>query len=90
MIRLLKLQKAVYLIVLGILSFVISRILYGNQSKNGIYFEMISGALLMIGALWFLYPILFAKKNNDGNVEVLIDENLADEQDNSEVNTGTK
>lgn len=90
MIRLLKLQKAVYLIVLGILSFIISRILYGNQSKSGIYFEMISGALLMIGALWFLYPVLFAKKNSDGNVEVLVDEDLADEQDDSEVNTGTK
>lgn len=73
MIKLLKLQKPLCLIILGILSFITSRILYGANVKNGVYFEFASGALLVIGALWFLYPILFAKKNDKGRVEISTD-----------------
>ncbi|SER07254.1 isoleucyl-tRNA synthetase [Pedobacter rhizosphaerae] len=76
MIKLLKLQKAVFVILLGIISFVAYRVLDAYEIKWGIYLEMLAGVLLMIGALWFLYPILFAKKDDDGNVEIITDPNV--------------
>ena len=73
MIKLLKLQKAVLLIILGVLSFIAYKILDANEVKSGIYFEMLAGVLLIVGALWFLYPILFSKPDKDGNVEIITD-----------------
>jgi uncharacterized membrane protein HdeD (DUF308 family) len=76
MIKLLKLQKPLFLIIAGIISFIVARIMYGYNIKNGIYLEMLSGAFFIIGALWFLYPILFSKKNEDGKVKILTDETV--------------
>ncbi len=73
MIKLLKLQKAVFLIAAGILSFIISKVMDANNIKSSIYLKELSGVLLIVGALWFLYPILFAKKDKDGNAEILTD-----------------
>jgi hypothetical protein len=73
MIRLLKLQKAVFVIIAGVLSFIAYKILDSYEVKGSIYLEMLSGVLIMIGALWLLYPILFAKKDEDGNAEIITD-----------------
>ncbi|WP_421938260.1 isoleucyl-tRNA synthetase [Pedobacter sp.] len=73
MIKLLKLQKAVFVILAGIISFVAYRVLYAYEIKWSIYLEMLAGVLLIVGACWFLYPILFAKKDDDGNVEIITD-----------------
>ncbi|SFA50977.1 hypothetical protein SAMN04488511_109226 [Pedobacter suwonensis] len=73
MIKLLKLQKAVFVIAAGLLSFIAYKILDANEVKGSIYFQMLAGVLVMIGALWLLYPILFAKKDKDGNAEIITD-----------------
>lgn len=73
MIKLLKLQKAVFVIAAGLLSFIAYKILDANEVKGSIYFQMLAGVLIMVGALWLLYPILFAKKDKDGNAEIITD-----------------
>jgi len=71
MIKVLKLQKAVYVIILGIIGLIAFKIMEANKIESGIYVLKLSGILFLIGAIWFLYPILFAKKVNE--VEVQLD-----------------
>lgn len=80
MIKVLKLQKAVIAIILGILSLVVYLILREQQEDVAIYFLEASGLLFILGALMFLYPILFAKKDANGAVQLNpeIDPNLPD------------
>ena len=62
MIKVLKLQKAVYLIILGILALIASQIMSAKEINGDQFVLGLSGALFVIGSLMFLYPILFAKK----------------------------
>ncbi|HKG05992.1 MAG TPA: hypothetical protein VKB19_06025 [Pedobacter sp.] len=62
MIRILKLQKAVIAVVLGVLAIVAYRIMSEHEIAASKFMLPISGILLMAGALMFLYPILTAKK----------------------------
>lgn len=71
MIKVLKLQKAVYIIILGIIGLIAYKILEANRIDSALYVLKLSGVLFLVGGLWFLYPILFAKKVND--VEVQLD-----------------
>ncbi|WP_412466214.1 isoleucyl-tRNA synthetase [Pedobacter sp. KLB.chiD] len=73
MIKLLKLQKAVFVIAAGLLSFITYKILDAYEVKGSVYFQMLAGVLIMVGALWMLYPILFAKRDKDGNAEIITD-----------------
>ena len=73
MIKLLKLQKAVLILILGILSFVAYRILSANEVSWARYLQILAGILVMVGALWMLYPVLFAKQDKDGNAEIITD-----------------
>lgn len=67
MIKVLKLQKAVIAIILGVIALVVAQIMSGNRVSGSSYVLGLSGLLLIIGALLFLYPILFAKKvDTDG------------------------
>lgn len=70
MIKVLKLQKAVYLIILGIIGLIAFKIMEANRIESGIYVLKLSGLLFLAGALWFVYPILFAKKVNDTEVQL--------------------
>ncbi|WP_443945894.1 isoleucyl-tRNA synthetase [Pedobacter sp. AW1-32] len=89
MIRLLKLQNAVIVIIAGILCFVAYKVLDNSHVKGAIYLQMLAGALLIIGAFWFLYPIIFAKKDADGNAEILTDPTVeVPEEDESKVTEG--
>jgi len=72
MIKHLKLTKAIVAIVLGIVALIAAKVMEaykidGNQIVLGV-----SGVLLIVGALMFLYPIVFAQKaDKDGkNVEL--------------------
>jgi drug/metabolite transporter superfamily protein YnfA len=82
MIKILKLQKAVIAIILGIISLVIYKVLVEQKNDGSQYFLEAAGLLFIIGALMFLYPILFAKKDRSGRVELdpKLQEN-ADEND---------
>lgn len=70
MIKVLKLQKAVYLIILGIIGLIAFKIMEANKIESGIYVLKLSGLLFLVGAVWFIYPILFAKKVNDMEVQL--------------------
>lgn len=70
MIKILKLQKAVYVIILGIIGLIAFKVMEANRIESGIYVLQLSGVLFLIGALWILYPIFFAKKVNDTEVQL--------------------
>lgn len=70
MIKVLKLQKAVYLIILGVVGFIAFKIMEANKIEEGIYVLRLSGLLFLAGAVWFLYPIMFAAKVNDEEVQL--------------------
>jgi len=84
MIRLLKLQKAVWVLVLGILTYIAYKILETYDVSGSRYVQMLAGVLVMAGALWMLYPILFAKKDNDGNAEIITDPTVEIPEDEEE------
>lgn len=70
MIKVLKLQKAVIVFVLGIIALIAYKVMAGNDMEQSNYMLSVSGILLMLGALMFLYPIVFAKKDKEGSVEL--------------------
>jgi len=72
MIKNLKLTKAVVAIALGIVALIVAKIMEAYKVSGNQLVLAVSGVLLIIGALIFLYPILFAKKaDKDGkNVEL--------------------
>jgi len=80
MIKVLKLQKAVLAIILGLILLIVYFILREQKNENAIYFLEATGLLFMVAALMFLYPILFAKKDNNGAVQLDpdLDPNLPD------------
>lgn len=70
MIKAMKLQKAVIAIILGVLALVAYLIMDANDVSWSKYVLEGSGLLLMLGAFLFLYPILFARKDREGCVEL--------------------
>lgn len=70
MIKVLKLQKGVISIILGVIGLVVYLLLREQKEEVSMYFLEASGVFLMAGALIFLYPILFAKKDSDGCVQL--------------------
>ena len=61
MLKVLKLKKAVYVIILGVLALIVAQLMSEHKVDHSSLVLGISGALFVIGALMFLYPILFAK-----------------------------
>jgi membrane protein CcdC involved in cytochrome C biogenesis len=70
MIKVMKLQKAVIAMLLGIIALVIYMIMSATDISWSKYILEASGLFLMSGALLFLYPILFARKDKGGCVEL--------------------
>lgn len=70
MIKLLKLRKAVFLIVLGFLALITSRIMSVKDIEGSSFLLGVAGVLFIIGSLMFLYPILFAKKIDNDSKKV--------------------
>ncbi|WP_316835779.1 isoleucyl-tRNA synthetase [Pedobacter nutrimenti] len=81
MVKVLKLQNAVIVIVLGLLLLIPYKVMSINRMDSSIYFLEASGALLIIGALMFLYPILLGKKDKEGNVELDPEQEIVEEAD---------
>jgi len=65
-----KLQKAVIAIILGVLALIAYLIMDANDISWSKYILEASGLFLMLGAFLFLYPILFARKDKEGCVEL--------------------
>lgn len=70
MIKVLKLQKAVIAIILGVISLVVYFLMREQKDDVAIYFLEAAGVLFIIGALMFIYPILFSKKDSEGAVQL--------------------
>lgn len=70
MIKYLKLQKAVYAVVLGVVALIVAQVVRANNGNGANFILGLSGALFMVGSALFLYPILFAKKTQDHDGEV--------------------
>jgi hypothetical protein len=67
MIKYLGLKKALIVVALGIIALISAKIMEENKADGRDLVLGISGGLLIVGALMFLYPILFAKKaDKDG------------------------
>lgn len=67
MIKNLKLRKAVIAIVLGVAALIVAKLMEAYRVTGHEFVLAISGVLLILGSLIFLYPILFAKKaDKDG------------------------
>ncbi|MBB5619997.1 putative RDD family membrane protein YckC [Pedobacter cryoconitis] len=65
-----KLQKAVIALILAIIALVAYLFLGANEVEWSKYVLEVSGLFLMLSALLFLYPILFARKDKEGCVEL--------------------
>jgi hypothetical protein len=70
MIKVMKLQKALIAIILGVIALIAYMILSARDIEWSKYVLEASGLFLMLGALLFLYPILFARKDKEGCVEL--------------------
>lgn len=70
MIKVLKLKKGVYIIILGIIALIAYAIISSDDPEKGLYILQFAGLCFLVGALMFLYPILFGKKDKSGNVQL--------------------
>jgi hypothetical protein len=70
MIKVLRLKKGVIAIVLGIIALIAAQIMSSKHIEGSNIVLSISGVLLILGSLVFLYPILFAKKVDNEGEEV--------------------
>jgi hypothetical protein len=70
MIKILKLQKAVIAFILGVLALVAYGIMSANKIEESSYVLTLAGLLFVAGSLMAIYPILFAKKDKKGKVEL--------------------
>jgi len=84
MIKVLKLQKAVIAFILGVLGLIAYKIMTVNDVDGSIYFLEGAGLFFMLGAVMFIYPILFSKKDKEGCVELDQESVAAEEKENSE------
>jgi hypothetical protein len=80
MIKVLKLQRAVIALILGVLALVAYKIMDANKIKESIYVLEAAGVFFILGAILFLYPIIFAKKDKEGNVELDQETAIAEEE----------
>lgn len=70
MIKILKLQKAVIAFILGVAALIAYWIMSENRTTSGNLMLTLAGIFFIAGAFMFLYPILFAKKDKEGCVEL--------------------
>ena len=70
MIKKLKLQKAVIVLILGVIALIIYQVMSMRDLDVSIYALEAAGLLFMVGALMLLYPILFGKKDKEGQVQL--------------------
>jgi len=84
MIKAMKLQRAVIAIILGVLALIAYFIMDANDVSWSRYVLEASGLFLILGALLFLYPILFARKDKEGCVELDPEAPLAKSADTAE------
>ncbi|WP_316822303.1 isoleucyl-tRNA synthetase [Pedobacter gandavensis] len=86
MIKVMKLQKAVIAIILGIIALIAYFIMVTNEQPAAIYALEVTGVLFIAAAILFLYPLWKAKEDERGEVE--LDVEKQEEQDLDEISGG--
>ena len=82
MIKTLKLQKAIIAFILGVLALIAYKVMSVNKIESSNYMLSLAGILFIAGALMLIYPIIFAKKDKGGCVE--LDSEIQEEMDSTE------
>ena len=90
MIKILKLQKAVIVLLLGAIALAVYTVRYMRGMEDTIYALEVAGLLFMVGALMMLYPILFSKKDGQGTVQLNPEKHGQEEADENEELAETK
>lgn len=70
MFKVLKLQKALVVIILGVIALFTYIIMSQKKMPGSQYVLEASGVCLMLGGLLFLYPIFFSRKDKEGCIEL--------------------
>lgn len=70
MIKILKIQKGIWIIIIGVIAMVTYSILSVKENPYSEFVLGFAGALFILGSLMLLYPILTAKKDRDGVVHL--------------------
>ena len=81
MIKVMKLQKAVIILILGVIALVVYKVMSVKELEESVYALELAGLLFMVGALMLMYPILFAKKDKEGKVQLDPEKQVAEEID---------
>lgn len=58
------------MIILGFLALIAYRIMVAKELDSSIYLLQLAGLCFLVGALMFLIPIVFAKKDKSGKVQL--------------------
>lgn len=70
MIKVLRLKKGVYAIILGVIALITYIFVSGGDPDKYVYLLQIAGMCFFIGALFFLLPIVLVKKDSRGKVQL--------------------
>lgn len=70
MIKVLKIQKGIVMIVIGVMAIIGYAIMIMYKTPNSQFVLGFAGISFIVGSLMLLYPILTAKKDKDGVVEL--------------------
>lgn len=81
MIKVLKLQKAVIVLILGVIALVVYQIMSMNKTEGAMYLLEAAGGLFMVGALMLLIPIVFGKKDQHGKVQLDPEKHVVEAED---------
>ncbi|MES2827219.1 MAG: isoleucyl-tRNA synthetase [Bacteroidota bacterium] len=87
MIRILKLQKAVISFLIGVLALIAYKIMSDQKNEYSSYVLTLAGLSFIAGSLMLIYPILFAKKDKKGKVE--LDPEKKEQMEQEEEQTAT-
>jgi len=79
MIKKLKLQKAVIVLIFGVIALVVYQVMSMREMESSDYALNAAGVLFMVGALMLLYPIVFGRKDKEGNVQLDPEKQVTDD-----------
>ncbi|MET3113391.1 drug/metabolite transporter superfamily protein YnfA [Pedobacter sp. CG_S7] len=81
MIKKLKLQKAVIVLILGVIALGVYQWMGTRKMSSSVYALEVAGFLFMVGALLLLYPLFFAKEDKEGEVQLDPDEEVIEDKE---------
>ncbi|WP_162618551.1 isoleucyl-tRNA synthetase [Pedobacter yulinensis] len=71
--KVVKVKRSGVAAVMGIVLAVAGTVMSSYKITGSVYVLQLAGVLMILAALLFLYPILIARKDREGNVRVITD-----------------